>query len=168
MPTVMHRTIRVLIPAAVVLATWLAWPYLESDKAQVLRQHRHILDLAESRDWDAVTACMALEYEDQWSQNRADSVALAEELFTGFITIDLEWTTAEVTMNGNIAKVRGTAKLHGRGMGASQLIMDRVNAVTEPWVFTWRKDGRGPRGWKLLSLRNTALGGPLPEDALNQ
>jgi hypothetical protein len=44
--------------------------------------------------------------------------------------------------------------------------MDRVNELKEPWVFTWRKDGSGPRGWKLLSLRNSGLGGPMVEDAL--
>jgi hypothetical protein len=162
----MRRTLRFLIPAITVLAVWLAWPYLESDEAQLLRQHRHILDLAESRNWDAIIECMALEYEDQWSQNRTDSVGLAEQVLTGFITIDIEWETAEVTMNGNVAKIRGTARLQGRGVGASELVKDRVNALQEPWVFTWRKDGRGPKGWKLLSLRNHGLGGPLPENAL--
>lgn len=162
----MQRFIRILIPAAVVLVVWLLWPYFESTKAQVLRQHARVLALASDRDWEAVTESMALEYEDQWSLNRGDSVKLAEEILMGFITLDIEWTTTEVTINGNIAKVRGTAKLRGRGLGASQMVMDRVNEVKEPWVFTWRKDGSGPRGWKLLSLRNTGLGGPLPEDAL--
>lgn len=162
----MLRFVRLLIPAAVVLIAWLVWPYLQSDEAQMLRQHSRVLDLAADRKWEAVTESMALEYEDQWSQNRLDSVALAEEVFMGFITLDIEWTTEEVTMNGNVAKVRGTVKLKGRGLGASDLIMSRVNEVKEPWVFTWRKDGSGPKGWKLLSLRNTALGGPLPEDAL--
>jgi hypothetical protein len=165
----MRRAIRLLIPALTVLAVWLAWPYLESDKAQVLRQHQRVLSLAADQKWDAVTASMALEYEDQWSQNRAESVAHAEEILTGFITLDIEWTTAEVTVNDNIAKVRGTAKLAGRGLSpANQYVMDRVNALKEPWVFTWRRDGRGPGGWKLLALRNTELGGPLPEDALKQ
>ncbi len=162
----MRRVIRFLIPAAVVLIAWLVWPYFESDQAQVERQHRRVLDLAADRNWEAVTESLALEYEDQWSMNRTDSVANAEELLMSFITLEIEWTTHEVTMNGNIAKIRGTAKLKGRGIGASDMIMSQVNAVTEPWVFTYRKDGKGPKGWKLLSLRNTALGGPLPEDAV--
>lgn len=162
----MQRIIRLLIPAAVVLAAWLVWPYLQSDEKQVLHQHARVLALAADRKWPAVIESMALEYEDQWSQNRGDSVAMAEEVFMGFITLEIEWTTLEVTVNDNIAKVRGTAKLRGRGLGASDLIVNRVNEVTEPWVFTWRKDGRGPKGWKLLSLRNKSLGGPLPEDAL--
>lgn len=161
----MKRLIQLLIPAVVVLLAWLVWPYLESDKAQVERQHRRVLDLAADRDWEAVTKSMALEYEDQWSMNRTDSVAHAEELLMSFITLEIEWTTQEVTVNDNIAKIRGTARLRGRGLGASEVIMNQVNAVTQPWVFTWRRDGSGPRGWKLLSVRNTGLGGPLPEDA---
>lgn len=165
----MRRVIQVLIPALVVLAVWLAWPYLESDKAQLMRQHQRLLALASDQKWNAVTECIALEYEDQWSMDRAESVALATEMLTGFITLDIEWTTAEVTINDNLAKVRGTAKMSGHGLGpANQFVMDRVNNLEEPWVFTWRRDGRGPRGWKLLSLRNNGLGGPLPEDALER
>jgi hypothetical protein len=164
----MRRALRFLIPAIVVLLVWLVWPYLESDNAQVLRQHQRVLALASDRDWDAVTQSMALQYEDQWSMNQGEAVDLAKDLLAGFITLDIEWATAEVTVNGNIAKVRGTAKLTGRGLGPSEIIMDRVNALKEPWVFTWRKDGPGPRGWKLLSLRNTELGGPLPEDAVKR
>ena len=147
---------------------WLVWPWFEPDEAQVLRQHRRVLDLAADRSWEEVTDSLALEYEDQWSLNRHDAVALATEILNGFITLQIEWTTAEVTVNGNVAKVRGVAKLSGRGLGASGLVTDRVNALTEPWVFTWRRDGRGPRKWKLLSLRNSALGGPLPEDVLQR
>src|SRR3954467_12147608 len=111
MPAPMRPILRVLIPALVVLAAWLAWPYLQSDSAQVLHQHQRVLGLASDQKWTAVTDAMALEYEDQWNMNRTDSVALAEELLTGFITLEIEWTTAEVTVNGNIAKVRGMAKL---------------------------------------------------------
>src|SRR5687767_632915 len=123
----MRRALRILIPAMVVLLVWLVWPYLESDKAQVLRQHQRVLARASDRNWDAVTESMASDYEDQWSMNRAEAVDLAKDLLAGFITLDIEWTTAEVTVNGNIAKVRGTAKLAGRGLGPSEMIMDRVN-----------------------------------------
>ena len=162
----MARIIRLLIPAALVLIAWLVWPYLESPKAQVERQQRNIIGLAADRDWDEVRACLALEYEDQWSMNRTDAVALAEELLQGFIMLDIEWTAAEITVNENIAKVRGTAKLSGNGAGVSTLVKERVNQLTQPWVFTWRKDGGKPDDWKLLSVRNAGLGGPLPENAL--
>lgn len=162
----MKRTFRLLIPAIVVLLVWLAWPYLESPRAQVERRQRNIVAHAADRDWEAVRACLALEYEDQWSMNRTDAVALAEELLQGFIALDIEWTTAEITVNENIAKVRGTARLSGNGAGASLLVKERINQLVQPWVFTWRRDGGKPDDWKLLSLRNAGLGGPLPENAL--
>jgi hypothetical protein len=164
----MRRLIRFLIPAVVVLAVWLAWPYFESDEAQLLRQQKRILTLASDGKWKTVTESIALEYEDQWSMNRIEAVKLAEELLMGFITLDIEWMEPEVTINGNIAKVRGIARMHGTGMGPSQAVKDQVNALKEPWVFTWRKDGSGAQGWKLLSLRNNELGGPLPEHALKR
>ncbi len=156
----------ILIPAVIVLLVWLVWPYLESADAQVRHQQEGIIKLAADRDWDAVTGRMSYEYEDQWSMNRTDSVALAQELLQGFLALDIEWTTAEITVNGNIAKVRGTVKMTGSGVGASSMVLSRVNSIQEPWVFTWRKDGWKPSGWHLRSLKNAELGGPLPENAL--
>ena len=39
----MRPILRVLIPAIVVLAAWLAWPYLEPDNAQVRKQSAGLL-----------------------------------------------------------------------------------------------------------------------------
>jgi hypothetical protein len=164
----MRRLLRILIHALVVLAVWFAWPYFESEQAQLLRQHKRILALASDGKWKTVTESIALEYEDQWNMNRIEAVKLAEDLLMGFIMLDIEWIDPEVTINGNIAKVRGMARIEGTGMGPSQAVKDQVNALKEPWVFTWRKDGPGSQGWKLLSLRNKGLGGPLPEHALKQ
>lgn len=162
----MTRFTRLLIPATIVVMVWFAWPYLESSQARVERQQKRIIAHAADRNWEGVTELLALEYEDQWSMNRTDAVALAEELLQGFIMLDIEWTTTEITVNENIAKVRGAARLSGNGGGVSALVKERVNQLTQPWVFTWRKDGRRPDDWRLLSLRNPGLGGPLPENAL--
>lgn len=93
---------------------------------------------------------------------------LAREMLQTFLVLNIDWTTDEITVNENIAKVRGHAKLSGSGVGFSQHIMDLVNQLSEPWVFTWRTDGWKPDDWKLLSLKNQELGGPLPIDALRK
>ena len=145
-----------------------AWPYLQSKSGQAQRRHEQIIKLAAKRNWDAVTEMLATDYEDQWSMSRVDSVNLAKEMLQAFLVLNIEWKTDEITVNENIAKIRGHAKLSGSGVGFSQTIMDTVNNLKEPWVFTWRTDGWKPDDWKLLSLRNTELGGPLPVDVLKK
>ena len=77
---------------------------------------------------------------------------LAREMLQTFLVLNIDWTTDEITVNENIAKVRGHAKLSGSGVGFSQHIMDLVNQLSEPWVFTWRTDGWKPDDWKLIFL----------------
>ena len=160
--------IRLIIVSVIgFVLSWL-WPYVQSKSGQVQRRQEQIIKLAAKRNWDAVTAMIATEYEDQWSMNREDSVNLAKEMLQAFIALNIEWTTDEITVNDNIAKIRGRARMSGSGVGFSQTVMDMVNALDEPWTFTWRTDGWKPDDWKLLSLRNKGLGGPLPVNAINK
>lgn len=53
---------------AVILIYWmgsLAWPYMQSKRGQVQRRQDQIIKLAAKRNWDAVTAMLATDYEDQ-------------------------------------------------------------------------------------------------------
>ena len=160
--------VRIIAVIVLYLLGSFALPYVQSKKGQVQRRQDLIIKLAAQRKWDAVTQMLTTDYEDQWSMSREDSVELAKELLQGFLVLNIDWTTAEITVNENVAKVRGHAKLSGSGVGFSQHIIDLVNTLNEPWVFTWRTDGWKPDDWKLLSLRNTELGGPLPVDAVRR
>jgi hypothetical protein len=165
----MRTFIRILIPAVVVFTVWLAWPYLESDKAQVMRQHKRLLALASDRKWDVAKESIAEDYADQWGLTRQESVETARDLLASFFMVEIEWTPQEeVSVNDNIAKVRGFAKITGSGGGPSEYIKTEVNTLKQPWVFTWRRDSRGPHGWKLVSVRNAGLDGVAPKDALEK
>ena len=158
--------IRVIALNLILSALWFAWPCLQSKSSQVQARQEQIIKLAAKRNWALVTGMIAADYEDQWSMNRTDAVSLAHEMLQGFLMLEMQWTTSEVTVNGNIAKVRGHVKMTGSGGGFSNEITNRVNNMNEPWVFTWRTDGWKPGDWKLLSIKNQELGGPLPKDAL--
>lgn len=160
--------IRLLVVSVIGTALSWLWPYVQSKNGQVQRRQDQIIRLASKRNWDAVTAMIATEYEDQWSMNREDSVNLAHEMLQAFLSLEITWKTDEITVSDNMAKVRGHARINGSGVGFSQTVKDMVNALEEPWVFTWRTDGWKPDDWKLLSLRNKGLGGPLPVDAIKK
>ncbi|HSI63219.1 MAG TPA: hypothetical protein VLE43_08865 [Candidatus Saccharimonadia bacterium] len=154
----MLRTLRYLIPAVLaLLVVWLAWPYLQSDQRQVEKVHRKLITQAAKRNWVEAEKFLAEDYTDQWELDRAEAIPLAAELFQGFLYLNIEWETTEVTVNDGIAKVRGIAKMNGSGGGLSTTIMNKVNALEEPWVFTWRKQSKKPDSWKLVSVRNDGL-----------
>jgi hypothetical protein len=154
----MKRTLRYLIPAAFALfVVWLVWPYLQSDRRQVEKIHRKLIAQAAKRNWTEAEKFLAQDYEDQWELDRSEAMQLSAELFQGFLYLNIEWETTEVTVNDGIAKVRGIAKMNGSGGGRSSTIMNKVNALEEPWVFTWRKQSKKPDSWKLMSVSNDGL-----------
>jgi len=160
----MRRLILILITAFVLLfAAWFFWPFLESPAAQVERQHKELIKLAGQRYWTEAKALLAEDYEDQWGSRRDDSIELARQVFSGFLALDLQWKTTEVSVNEPVAKVRGTVHIEGTGPSA-QVINNEVNRLKEPWVFTWRKDGWKPSDWKLVSVKNAELEGIIPSE----
>ncbi|RBP36373.1 hypothetical protein DES53_11784 [Roseimicrobium gellanilyticum] len=154
----MQRLLRILIPVLLVLTLlWFLWPYLQSEKRQVENMHRKLISLAAARNWTGASELMTSDYEDEWGHNREDALGLASELFQGFLYLNIEWETTEVTVNQGIAKVRGYAKMNGSGGGFSSEIISKVNSLEKPWVFTWRKESWKPNSWKLVSAKNEEL-----------
>jgi hypothetical protein len=157
--SLMQRVLRILIPAVLGLVVlWFVWPYLQSDKRQAENIHRKFISLGADRNWNRAAQMMAPDYEDEWDFNREEAVQMASELMQGFLYLNIEWETTEITVNEGIAKVRGFAKMNGSGGGLSSEIIKKVNALEQPWVFTWRKESWKPNSWKLVSVRNEELG----------
>lgn len=159
----MQRFIRFVIPVVIVFLAWLLWPFLQSASGQVTRMQETLIKAAAKRNWMEVKELMASDFQGMWELDREEATAEATEYFQGFLYLNIDWTTAEVTVNGEIAKVRGTMKMNGSGAGPSQMIMNRVNALKEPWVFTWRKEGWKPKSWKLVSVTNQEIVSELPD-----
>lgn len=154
----MQRFLRILIPVVLGLVVlWFAWPYLQSEKRQAENMHRKFIALGANRNWAGAGELMARDYEDAWDHNREDALELAAELFQGFLYLNIEWETTEVTVNQGVAKVRGFAKMNGSGGGLSSEIIHKVNSLEQPWVFTWRKESWKANSWKLVSVTNEEL-----------
>ncbi len=158
----MRWLIRLGILAVLALLIWFVWPFLKSGKAQAETCHRDLFRAAERRQWDKAAVFLASTYEDQWGNRAPEAINVARELLMGFIVLDIDWTTIELSENDGTVKVRGHAKITGSGAGFSQAVMDETNKVKEPWVFTWRKENWKPSSWKLINVKNPALEGQIP------
>ncbi len=136
-----------------VLLGWFLWPFLQTARGQVSRAHAKLITAAAKRNWPEVKEYLAASFRTVWDLNRDDAMAEAAEHFQGFLYLNITWTTDEITVNGDMAKIRGTMRMNGSGAGLSQYIIDKVNALREPWVFTWHKEGWKPSSWRLESVQ---------------
>lgn len=164
-PAFLKRAFLILVPAVIVLIVWWFLPYLDSPEKQVEKRHQDLIAAASRRSWREVEEMIATDYKDEWEQKREDAVNTARQLLSGFIVLDMTWHQQSLTVIGNTAQAKGTVTMDGKGMGGSEFVMDRVNRVKKPWVFTWRKDGTKPTDWKLISVSNEELAGmKIPKD----
>ncbi|CAN5898679.1 hypothetical protein BH11VER1_BH11VER1_29420 [soil metagenome] len=164
-PAFLKRAILILVPAVIVLIVWLILPYLDSPEKQLEKRHQDLISAASRRSWKEVEEMIAADYKDEWEQKREDSVTTARQLLSGFLVLDMTWKQESLSIIGNTAQAKGLVTIDGKGMGGSEFIMDRVNRVKAPWVFTWRKDGTKRTDWKLISVSNEELAGmKIPKD----
>ena len=154
--------LRILAINLIVSAIWFGWPFLKSPTAQALAQHRHLVSLVAHRNWKETLALMAEDYHDAWDMKREEAVSLGHEMLQGFLMLDLEWKPSSVTLEGKTATITGYIKAGGSGAGFSSEVISRVNNLKEPFLFTWRKDGWKPGDWRLLSVKQSELGGGPP------
>jgi hypothetical protein len=149
--------IRIIVLDLIVTAIWFGVPFLKSPETQALEQHQRFIAFGGNRNWGRVLTLMSVDYRDAWGMKREEAVSLAHELLQGYIALDFQWQPQGVKVQGKTATVTGFIKASGTGGGFSAEIISRINALHEPFVFTWRKDGWKPGDWKLTGISQPEL-----------
>jgi hypothetical protein len=123
---------------------------------QVRLHSEHLLQKVERRSWSAVDGFLAPNYHDDWGDDRA--ALLTRLRLVGRLFFDLTITISEERTEVSGADGRWSARLHldGRGEAAAE-IKSRVNSLTSPFVFHWRRASWKPWDWKLLKVANDSL-----------
>jgi hypothetical protein len=149
--------LRLLILNAVIGVIWFGVPFLKSPATQALEQHARLLEFASHRRWERAVPLMAVDYHDAWDMKREEAIAIAMQMLQSFLTLDLQWQLSSVKMEGNTAIITGRMKVAGNGLPPSAEILNYINDLREPFVFTWRKDGWKPRDWRLVHVTQPEL-----------
>lgn len=158
-PTLRTWLFRIVALQAVLSLLWFAWPFLKSARSQALAQHERLVGHVAHRNWKLILALMAEDYHDAWDMKRDEAVSLGHELLQGFLVLNLDWKTTGVSVSGQNATITGHLKASGSGAGFSQEIINRLNQLRDPFVFTWRKESWKPGSWKLISVGQPELAG---------
>ena len=72
-----------------------------------------------------------------------------------FVTIENRIDSCE--MAGDQATARAVIKISGSGGGVAQLVMERVNTLSGPFTFAWRKASWKPWDWQLTRVDHPQL-----------
>lgn len=154
---------KILVGVAVLLAVWALWQlvsiFMRSPQQQVLDAQQEFFDAVERRDWDEVKEWMTADYGDELGQDRERAIANAREALKPFFTLEIEDEVTRSLAVKDLGEVNVKMHLKGTGAGYTQLVIDQVNNLKEPWIFHWHKKGRWPWDWKIVQIHNAQLMG---------
>jgi hypothetical protein len=140
---------------------WLGWTgvrvFGRSFERQVLDAQEALIRAAERRDWEAVRGMLTDDYMDEAGQDRALAVENGRQALAPFFTLTLRHEVTKVLAVKDVGMVHCRIKMEGTGAGYSEMVVNTVNGMTEPWVFHWHKKGRWPWDWKAVQIHHDQL-----------
>ena len=83
----------------------------------------------------------------------------AREVFSQFLFLTIENRTDSCQMGrqSETATTHTVVKISGSGGPIAQMVMERVNGLSQPFTFTWRHVGRAPWHWELVHIDHPEL-----------
>jgi hypothetical protein len=141
--------------ALLVCALYAAW--LWQPARQVRLHHAHFLRAVERRNWDKVQGFFADNYSDRWGHDKEFVLREAREVFRQFLFLNIQSEPAPPGITARIAEIRAPVKIAGDGSPVAQFVVEKVNTLREPFVFTWIRPGWKPWDWRLTRIDQPEL-----------
>ncbi len=140
---------------AVAIAIYLLW--LWQPERQVALHQRHLLDAAQDRNWKKVGRFLSADYHDRWGFTRDTAPQAGGEVFRHFFTLEVRVQSSGLTVNRQAATAFDRLTLDGTGTFVAQEVVSRVNSLSKPFKFEWRRASSWPWDWKLVSVDQQEL-----------
>src|SRR3954462_183236 len=145
----MFRHRRWAVVAILVLLTIpLLWSHWQPAR-QARLYTEQLMAAVESRDWRRVGGLVADDYTDSWGHDKAVVLERLREVFAQFFVLELRAGEIEVETSDRQAITRTPVTLRGRGGPFAEMAIQRVGALREPFIFTWRQESSMPWDWAL-------------------
>lgn len=100
---------------------------------------------------------LADNYSDRWGHDKAFVLAASREVFGQFFLLTVESRTDACDLEGDTATVRAPVRITGTGGPIAQYAIGKVNALREPFIFTWQHVGSKPWNWHLARIDHAEL-----------
>lgn len=150
--------IRSLLALVLIVGLWLTWwLFGRSPETQLRVAQAEFIEAIQDRDWDDLQDFFAADYTDAYGHHRETVVQALRQHLSGFYTLDVKTSDTTVQAVRGQGVVKFKAKLAGNGTPVSQLVLQRVNQIEQPWIFHWSNPGRWPWHWRLSMVHNDEI-----------
>ncbi|MGA3170530.1 MAG: hypothetical protein ABSE62_05905 [Chthoniobacteraceae bacterium] len=131
--------------------------WLWQPERQLLLHQAHLREAVEGRNWGRLEGLIDPGYSDGWGYTRETGMSEARQWLGQFfaMTITAEPVEDHLTAGGGIVTERW--KMEGTGTEAASMVVERVNSVTDPFVFQWKHGSWKPWDWTLARVDNAGL-----------
>ncbi len=141
--------------AAFALAIWLA--LLWQPARQVRLHQRHLLRAVEKRNWTNVGKFIGAEYRDRWEHDKENVIARSAQVFGQFLFCNIEAQEHSLHLADGAGTIGVRLTLSGTGSPIADFAKQRVNALTEPFIFKWTHRSWKPWDWELIAVDQPQL-----------
>ena len=150
------KTLRLTIGlAAVAILIFLA--LLWQPARQVRLHQAHFLKAVAKRDWGKVGHFIGAEYHDRWGHDKENVLAQSAQVFGQFLFCNIQSEERSLALENGRATVGAKLTMGGTGSAIAGYAMERVNALAEPFVFTWVRRSWKPWDWELVAVDQPEL-----------
>jgi hypothetical protein len=146
------------IAGAVVAVIAGAWCFLLWQPEQQVALHsEHLMRAIEAKGWSRVEQALAVDYEDQWGQDRATALSRLRQVLSYSRNTRVEVSGAVIRVAEREGSWRARITFTAEPNEITDLIRTRVNALEEPFELGWRRQSWKPWDWKLVRVGNPGL-----------
>lgn len=148
------KTLRLTIGlAAVAIVIFLA--LLWQPARQVRLHQEHFLKAVAKRDWQSVGQFISAEYHDRWGHDKENVLVQSAQVFGQFLFCNIQSEERSLLLENGNATLSAKITMGGTGGPIADFATQRVNALTEPFVFKWVR-----KSWKPWDLELTEVDQP--------
>lgn len=123
----------------------------------VKRQEATLIDAIETKKGARFRRLLSNEYKDRWGFTVDDATNAMLDLRSQFIVLGVIPENEKVVIKGRSATVTSRLTLRGTPIGGGSQVIQEINRLKDPWVFTWKKQSFLPSSWRLVSIDNPAI-----------
>ena len=150
------KTLRLTLSlAAVAIVIFLA--LLWQPARQVRLHQAHFLKAVGKRNWETVGQFIEAEYHDRWGHDKENVLAQSAQVFGQFLFCNLQSEERSLVLENGRATVGAKLTMGGTGSPIADYAIQRVNALTEPFVFQWVRKSWKPWDWELTVVDQPQL-----------
>jgi len=119
---------------------------------QVRLHQQHLQEAVENRNWKKVAGFVAENYSDSWGQSKAIAMQRLPDAFQDFIACGVLAEGASLEWKNGACAFKARIHIVGSGGPLSQLVIQEMDNLRQPFEFQWRRQSWKPWDWALAGV----------------